>query len=725
MSLPAPLAVVVIIGAGLLPGLLVAYLFDGRLSPGVPERIFAALSLGLLGLGWVALTLAELGWFSLGRLALVWLAASLALAGASFRRFRGSRRTSQVRAPRTVAPEGVAYLAATRWESALLIAWLAAAGWLFFRPHEYVAGAADAGVYLSQGANIVRTGGIVYQDATLAQLDPALYPAFLRALPPSDAMPYYLFPGFYVAGEPAGQIVPQFYPLHPVWQAVAYALGGIRAELLITPLWALLGSLAVYLTARQAWGRRAGCLALFGLSACALQIWFARYPTSEMLTQYLFWACAWAFGVWICGREPRRLWAAAAGLALGEVFLTRIDLYFLLAAVPLTALWLRWSGNWRRQDWWFFLPATLLAAQSLVHGALLSEGYFFNLLRYARALTTDYLVPFVALFLLGAAALLVLDRKRDWQRRLAGWLGGQRRLFSASGAVLVIGLAGYGYFLRPRLGTSGVESYWYGGGQIPNVDQENFLRLGWYLSPAGLALEVAGIGWLLLKGAQRRTMLILGAGLFFSCLYLWRIQANPHQVYAMRRYVPVVVPFFALAGAYLIDWLSGHLRANMRWVGGALALAWLVGLLLSARGFVSQIDNRGIIGQLDALNAQLRPHSVLIFGDAAPIGSGDFIGTPLRYLYGQDVFTLRDPRALDPADFEQTLDGWQAENRAVYWITGSSPEQWPLASWQLCDIQRYKIQAVALEGTYDRRPVALVTSSWSGEIAMVQRACGG
>ena len=725
MSLPAPLAIVVIVGAGLLPGLLTLYLWDTRRMLRGPELIFAALSLGLLGLGWVALTLAELGWFSLGLLALVWLVGILALGGMSLRRLQRGRDPTRGQVERAVGPEVAPSLRATWWELAILILWLVAAGWLFFRPHESIVGAADAGVYISQGANIARTGSILYEDRTLAQIGPALYPALLRLLPPTEAMPYYLFPGFYIPGEPPGQVIPQFYPLHPVWQAVAYALGGIRVELLITPLWALLGCLAVYLTARQLWGRQAGLLALFGLSACALQIWFARYPTTEMLTQYLFWTCAWAFGAWIGGREPRRLWAAMAGLALGEVFLTRIDIYFLLVALPLTALWLRWSGNWRRQDWWFFLPAGLLAAQSLVHGVFLSAGYFFDLLHYARTLIGRYLVLLAGLLVLGAATLVVLDRRRDWQRQLAGWLTAQHQLLSAGSALLVIGLAGYGYFLRPRMGMATLIPYWYAGGQIPNLDYENLLRLGWYLSPLGLALGVAGIGWLLVKGVQRRTVLILGAGLFFSCFYLWRIQANPHQVYTMRRYVPVVVPFFTLAGAYLIDWLWRHLRRNVRWVSGGLALAWLVALLLSARGFVSQVDNRGIIAQMDALNAQLRPHSVLIFGDPAPVGSGDFIGTPLHFLYGQDVFTLRDLQALDRERLDQTLDRWQAEKRAIYWITGTSPEQWPLASWQLCDIIRYKIETVALEGTYDRRPAALISSSWSGEIATIQRICGG
>ena len=88
------------------------------------------------------------------------------------------------------------------------------------------------------------------------------------------------------------------------------------------------------------------------------------------------------------------------------------------------------------------------------------------------------------------------------------------------------------------------------------------MRLGWYLGPAGIALGVAGMCWMLVKDLNRRTVFLLGTGLFFSLLYLWRIQANPHQIYAMRRYVPVVLPFFIITAAYLINWLYVNLRAK-------------------------------------------------------------------------------------------------------------------------------------------------------------------
>lgn len=93
--------------------------------------------------------------------------------------------------------------------------------------------------------------------------------------------------------------MPQFYHLHPVWQAVAFGLGGVHAALLLTGLWSLLGSLAVYLTVRQIAGWEAAALALAGLSLNAVQQWFARYPTTEPLTQFLLWTGLWSLGMWL------------------------------------------------------------------------------------------------------------------------------------------------------------------------------------------------------------------------------------------------------------------------------------------------------------------------------------------------------------------------------------------------------------------------------------------
>ena len=709
MTLHEPLTVLAIIAMALLPGALVVSLWGKQFRVDPLEFLFAGLALGVLILGWLALLLAELGYFSIAVLGGLWAVLMLILGTVWL-----ARRN------RVAAPDAVWHI--DRWEIAALVLWAFVAVWLYFRPHEFVLGGADAGVYVNLGANIARTGGILIHDPTLAALDPSLYPSLLRPLPPGEFTPYYLVPAFFVPGTPAGLIIPQFYPLHPVWQAVGNALGGLRTELLITPLWGFLGALAVYFTTRRLWGWRVGLLALTALSVTALQVWFARYPTTEMLTQYLWWTGVWALIAWMDKQEPRGLWAGLAGAALGQVFLTRIDAYALLLLPVLVGLWLWWSHDLRRQDAWFFAPFLLLAAHSLIHGVFLSSPYFFSLFSYSRALISRALV--IPLIFAGvvAFALIVLSLRPQLRARVLAWVTARRSLWVAVSVVLVVGLAVYAYFLRPHLGQIRTAAYWYGGGEIPNLDRENLVRLGWYLGPAGIALGVAGVCWMLIKDLNRCTAFLLGSGLFFAVFYLWRIQANPHQIYAMRRYAPVVLPFFIITAAYLIHWLAVSLRGKTRWfVSIGLTLIWFSGILLSARGFVSQIDYRGIVDQLDRFNAELPPHSVLLFGDSAPVGVGDLLGTPLRFLYGHDVFVVRDTAALNRAQFAETIRQWQQAGRSVYWIGMPGGPAWPATDISLGPPTDGQIDVTALEYAYDHKPTALDALKWVIPLAQVAR----
>jgi hypothetical protein len=747
------LALLVIIVGALLPGGLALYLGGRRLADDVLEFIFAGLGLGLLICGWLALVLAEAGWFSLTRLGALWAIGVLILIWLVWR----SRRQG-MHSPSFTLRFG--------WrEPAALILWAVGASLIFFRPHEFVIGGGDAGVYVNLGANITRTGSLLIADPMLAGLDPALYPAFLRAIPPTDAAaPYYLLPGFYVPAMPRGMVIPQFYPLHPVWLAIGYALGGIRADLLMTPLWAMLGCLAVYMTARALWGWKVALLTIGALSLTSLQVWFARYPTAEMLTQYLLWMGMWALVGWADKRPPRGLWAALAGLSLGSVLLTRIDMYFLLAVPLLMAAWLAWTHDWQWQDGWFFVPFTSLTLHSVLHGAFLSRPYFLTLMGYGNALITRNLALPLAVFGIGLAAIVILSRRRDWVDGIAARLSTWPRYGRWAGAALVAGLALYGYFLRPHLEQAASYAYWYGGGNVPRLDQENLVRLGWYLSPFGLALGTCGVCWMLIKEVNRRTALLLGVGLFFSLLYLWRMRINPHQVYAMRRYMPHVVPFLTLSAAYLLSRLGSlgslgpcaRCAASERSLGrpqgarlqsfslaqsrgkvgddprpqGArlplppfrfgiagilgigLTLIWIVGIVGAARGFVSQVDYRGIVAQLDQLDAALSPHSVLIFNDPAPVGVGDFVGTPLRFLYGHDVLTLRDAQALDVPRFETMVRRWQSDGQAVYWMAVPGGLPWPGVTLNVENVQETRLVSQALEGSYERKPQAIVEIIW-------------
>ena len=738
----AALILLPILVAAWLPGwLAVRGLADNNLRP--VERHFAALALGLALTGWIAFTLAELGLFSLAALGAVWLLAVLAIWALLERAQRRQRQNPPAENPQH-PPRSLRLLLSSHAETLLLAVWLPAALWLFLRPHEMILGGADAGVYVSTAAHIARRGAILVQDTTVAQMDPALQAAVLRPIPGAPLTPTYLFPAFNVIDPLNGSILPDFFHYHPVWQAIAFALGdlaggtllAVHGALLMPGLWALLGAVAVYLTLRLALetsgaGRAsrpamlAAFLALAALSISAIQVWFARYPVAETLTQFLLWTGLWSLGGWLAQASPgaQRLRGLLAGVSLGLVLLTRIDLLFVLALPALAFLWQLARGRdvWRRRDnLWFYLPFTLLALHMALHSAFISRPYFARLLDYAQIILLRPWPVFVALALLGALlgwAIL--------QRSPAQSPAGFARAIKFVTVIAVVALAAYAWFLRPVYGAAPSYQEWYDGQTIVFTDRENLVRLGWYLGPMGVWLGVAGI-CLMVWRADRRTIALVGVGLFFSLLYLWRIQANPHQIYAMRRYAPVVAPYFIVAAAALLHALwqpAGSWKARRFYVRSArvlallLAIVWFGGIAWSARGFIRQVDNPGLTAQLVQLDAQLDENSVLLFDDQAPISQGDILGTPLRFFFGQDIFTLRDRQALDDALLVDSIESWQNSGRSVYWV--GAPD-WLRAHGFTVRPQAATLSTAALEGSYDHKPYRILPWTWQLTINKIE-----
>ena len=705
--------------SGLCLGYCLVKLTLGRGARAGYGEFFAALTLGIIILGWVATVLAELGWFRAWLLGLLLAVPAVAIAVLWHRREREPAEAGQ----REIRL-GVDRL--RRWERGMIGLWLVAAGWLFFRPHEAFQGGADAGVYVSLGAEIARNGGFRIVDETLAGLDPALTKAVLRPLPNTPGAVAYLLPGYYVTDLMRGELTPQFYPLHPVLQAIAFesaggGAAGMRAELLLAGVWMLLGTLAVYLTARDVGGPFAGALTLAGLSLCALQVWFARYPTSEALTQYLLWAGIWSGGRWLGEVQPQRLWALLAGCAFGAVFLVRIDSVALLPVFALVLFW-RSARGWRRADTWFALPFAFLVVHSLLHGHFLSAPYFYETVGYGLILLSR-LWPLLIIAAIAAAVVLLRLGRESNLRSLARF----RRPVLLALVGLLLGYAIYGWFLRPGLGGPVTRSDFFSGGEIPVTNHENWIRLGWYLHPVGIWLGVFGIG-LLLWRVNGKTVLLVVLGCLFSALYLWNISANPHHVYVMRRYVPAVMPFFILGGAYLLGhrgfgregWTS--FRGRPAYPAGpiltaTLALVWLAGLAWSARGFVSQVDRDGLIDQFDVWAQSLPPDSILLFDDQNPVSLGDVLGTPLRFVYGPDVLSLRkDPKDVTAALVE-SIKTWQNNERPVIWI---GPTDWLDEQGIAYHTEAVTFESRRLESSYAHKPQAVISETIPLEVSYLE-----
>jgi hypothetical protein len=145
---------------------------------------------------------------------------------------------------------------------------------------------------------------------------------------------------------------------------------------------------------------------------------------------------------------------------------------------------------------------------------------------------------------------------------------------------------------------------------------------------------------------------------------------------------------------------------------------WLASLGWSARGFVNQVDHRGLIAQLDNFNESLAPNSILIFDDQSAITIGDIAGTPLHFIYEHDIFSLRDLASLDEEVLLASIESWKDQGRTIYWIS-QQPTTVPL------DLMMSKpftltISSQHLEGTYERKPTRIIEMEWQLELTPIQ-----
>ncbi len=424
------------------PGYVADRVWLGRqIGPTGVERHVSRCVLSVLATGWVALLLAEIGWFSF------WLLAAL-LAIASAAGALRLRHQPRAAAGRPAAPLGLvagrpqavrqagalrAVLHRLQFDHLLLgIVLLFAV--LVARPFEVVRGGLDAGVYANTGIAIARTGAIVQYDPVIADIG--------RRAAAGDGLAGNIetnllgtrnaernlatrlrAAGFFInAGELAqGRVVPQFFHLWPTWIAVFVTMFGPTVGLVATGAAGALGVVLTGLIGRRLGGPMVGLLAALFLALMTPQVWFSRMSTSEALAQALTLAGLWAFMHFADAAEPRAQtwWGVLVGGAFGSLALTRID--FFLVVGPLVALlvYVAVTRRWHRGYTALALTLGALLLHAGLHTLFIARAYLIDtgiptLQKYA--LTIYAVWPLLSPELRAYTIIRPRSRIGDWSR---------------------------------------------------------------------------------------------------------------------------------------------------------------------------------------------------------------------------------------------------------------------------------------------------------------------
>jgi hypothetical protein len=454
------------------------------------------------------------------------------------------------------------------------------------RPHaDHAAALAAVAIFVAFFA----FAGAFHSEHLLSDRDPALYITTGRSiartheLRPKTHLGAYASPEF---GNPDGRYAPNFFPMLPVLLAMGWSVGGDLGLLLVGPLLGALGVLACYALASRVLGTRWALLAPILLIIEPLQVWFARDAYSELVVQVVVVGGLWLF----LEARDRHRWGIAvlSGLVLTTSALARVDALAILtgALAVATAAWLVCDRD-----------ATPTRARRVVlgFGCVLVAGTFLatHLSEqvapgYVRALGTEYrqLVDMFRVAIAAAILVIVAHRTRPG---LGRWLASRRYLFAAAvAAAAAVSLWAYVWrpdpvrdlpvFTSSAQVTARLRTVW--------ANWHYSWSLHWFSAYFGLpAIMIAFVGFVILASRARRgngaaaTVFLVVVPV--AVLYIARPSITPDQPWAMRRYLPVVIPgiVIAIVAALQTGWRATRsLRAGI--VASVAAGAGVVGVAL-------------------------------------------------------------------------------------------------------------------------------------------------
>jgi hypothetical protein len=632
------------------------------------ELVVVGAALFVGGASWTALLLAELGLF--GRPgALAALAAGLLLAVAVAACIR--RRAPVGRVGVGVVIGGLLFLGAGTV--------------LLERPHEYLLGGLDPGVYVNAAIHIGRSGSVVWWDRDMSSLSPAARAALFREPVDPFGQGSRLI-GFYIVDAARGWVVPHGVHLLPAAMAIGFTLGGVTGLFGTPPVLALVGIACVATLARRWGGTAAGGLAVLLLLANPAENWFGRYPAAELLVQVGVFGSVLCFALALAVRS--RAVAFAAGGMLGLIHLAKVDIVVVPAVVALLFGWLWVSGGLRREHTWFALGYSVLLVHAAVHAAIFAAEYTYTV--YVRALpSTPYVLAAVLLVVGSAAAVGWFGRapaRRTWlastalRRAEALWL-------AATAAIVVVAI--YGWYVRPLDPWGTVAAAPADTQKFVRNTAQWFPRLGWYLPPLAILLGIVGYVVALRRMRDAAGALLMAVVAFEALLVMAEPRISPDFLWAARRWLPIVIPGAVLFFSLLSSWLAGDLgdwRRALREPGRlapvltslAIAFVAVTASVGASRPLIGLREYAGSPGLVSSIAASVDPRGVVIFDD-------DLVGwrlsAPVEFLGGRASFVLFNDQVNDD-QLRGPLTEWEAAGRPVYWLRVRDPnDQRPFEQW--------------------------------------------
>ncbi len=409
---------------------------------------------------------------------------------------------------------------------------------------------------------LARTGALLHRDPLVGAVD-AFHP-FLEGKK---------YPGFYIYGHDL--IVPQFFPGPFAFLGLGNLAGGLWGSLFVVPVMGALAIGLAFALGKELFGRWAGLVGASLLALSYAQVWWARQPSSEIMTQLSVLAGLWLGVRFVRGAGP--LTGVLAGVLLGGVMLVRVDAFLAAAAVPLLFAYdlLTHRPAWR----WLYpgVPLALFAGATVLYLNTVGARYLYVIYAEHGLREALALAPYAAIAAVLLAGAFLYVRAR-WGRGIGTYLEVSGGRYALGFAMCLGALALWAYFLLPVPWDA-----------LPNGSRDFgayrtqvLVRLVWFTTPVVAVLGLIGFV-LTARRLDAARVLLLGAFLGFGVLYAAVPNVSPDLPWATRRFVPAAFPILSLLAGY------ATVEAG-RWLGRAWRPRVGVALSVTLRSVRDRVD---------------------------------------------------------------------------------------------------------------------------------------
>ena len=564
---------------------------------------------------------------------------------------------------------------------------------LYAHPAEYVLKDRDPGVYTVVAAKLARAGELISRDPLVDAVAP--FHEFEHGVK---------YDGFFIhAGD---LVVPQFFPGPFVWLGLGNLADGIWGGLYVVPVFGALAVGVVFVLGGGLFGKWAGLVGAALLAVGYAQVWWARYPSSEVIAQFFILAGLWAAIRFVRGGGTGT--GVLAGALLGGATLVRIDAFLAVLFVPALVFHEALLGRPFRRWASICVPLLLMGGAAMLYAGTVGRSYLdliheLHVPDFALRLS-PYLLAFAVV-----ATTVAWTTRRKWSGSYERLLVLHGRGISLLAALALLGASLWSYFILPEP-WEGLPERW--GGVADRMadfdayDRQVAVRAVWFLTPAVAVLGMLGfvLAAYRLNGAR---VLLLGAVLAFGSLYVALPNVAPDLPWATRRFVPVVFPGLCLLAGYAIV-EAGRTLGYVRGVrvgafcSGALAVIALAWSVYVAWPIYGVRELAGAVESVERLEEAI-PDSEVVFVEMP----GDDYAATLDYLYGRPVL------AYDREQFRREISDLREAGLledAVYVTVGGRLKP-TLPGLALREVGREEVSFLRLEdgfksvpyGTYEER----------------------